>query len=84
MTTETEDRLLGLTLLSLLAAIGGELLGIASLVTVGVTGFFLALAGLFAIMTVTLVVGLRRLSGPDMYDPVLADRAPLSTRRGDR
>lgn len=79
ITTKTRDRLLGLTLVALLATIGGELLGMTLLVTIGVTGFFLALVGLFAIMTVTLVVGVSQTSGSKIYDPTLADRACLST-----
>ncbi|QHS16562.1 hypothetical protein GWK26_05010 [haloarchaeon 3A1-DGR] len=71
MTTTSQDRLLGLTLVALLATMGGELLGMTLLVTIGVTSFFLAVAGLFALMAVTLVVGVSQLSGPDMYDPIL-------------
>ena len=74
MTTKSQDRLLGLTVVALLAAFGGEFLGSAFLVAVGVAGLFLALAGLFALMTLSLVVGVSRTSGPDMRDPILADR----------
>ncbi|TKX78575.1 hypothetical protein EXE53_20495 [Halorubrum sp. SD626R] len=71
MTTTSQDRLLGLAVLALLAAVGGDLLGTALLTRVGVTGFFLAVAALLAVMTVTLVVGLTRASGPDMRDSVV-------------
>ncbi|WP_241996624.1 hypothetical protein [Halorubrum sp. SD626R] len=84
MTTKYEDRLLGLAVVALLAAVGGELLGATLLVTVGVTGFFLAVGGLLALMTVTLAVGLSRVSGPDMSDPELADRVGLSMSSGKR
>jgi hypothetical protein len=77
MTTKTEDRLLGLALISLLATFGGELLGTALLVTIGVTSFFLAVAGLLAVMAVTLVAGVSQTSGPDMHDPLRADRTRL-------
>lgn len=72
MTTRSQDRLLGLSVFSLLAAIGGELLGMTLLVTIGVASFFLAVAGLLALMTVTLVVGVSQNTAPDMRDP---DRA---------
>ena len=79
MTTRTQDRFLGLTLVALLLTLSGELLRMTLLTTVGVTSFFLALVGLFALMTVTLVDGVRQRSGRDIYDPVLADRASSST-----
>ena len=81
MTTKSQNRTLGLAVLAILAAIGGELLGAPLLVSIGVTGFFLAVAGLLALMTVSLVVGVSHISGPDMRDPVLTDRDPLSTRQ---
>lgn len=78
MTTKTQDRFLGFTLVALLLTIGGELLDMTLLTTVGVTSFFLALGGLFALMTVTLVGGVSRRSGKDIYDP-LADQASSPT-----
>ena len=81
MTTKSQDRTLGLAVLAILAAIGGELLGATLLVTIGVTGFFVAVAGLLALMTVSLIIGVSHVSGPDMRDPVLADRDPLPTRQ---
>ena len=47
MTTNAEDRLLGLAVAALLTAIGGELAGVAALAALGVTTFALALATLF-------------------------------------
>lgn len=84
MTTKSEDRLLGIALVALLAAMGGELLGMTSLVGIGLTGFVLAVTGLFALMTVTLLVGLGRTSGPDMSGSILTERTPLSTRPDER
>ncbi|QKY17672.1 hypothetical protein [Halorubrum sp. CBA1229] len=78
MTTKSQDRALGLTVLAFLVAISGELLGVSLLVTIGVTGFFLAVAGLLALMTISLIVGVSHISGPDMRDSVLSDRDPLS------
>ncbi|WP_144926972.1 hypothetical protein [Halorubrum salsamenti] len=77
MTTKSQDGLLGLTLVALLVTLGGDLLGMTLLVAVGVTSFSLALIGLLALMTVSLVVGVSRTSGPDMHDPLLADRTYL-------
>lgn len=74
MTTKSQDQLLGLALVALLVTIGGEILGATLLVAVGVTSFFLAVAGLLTLMTVSLAVGVSRTSGPDMRAPVLADR----------
>jgi hypothetical protein len=74
MTTNAEDRLLGLAVAALLTAIGGELAGIAALVTLGVTTFALALATLLVVMTLSLLVGLRRTSGPDMHPVAATDR----------
>jgi len=73
MTTNAEDRLLGLAVAALLATVGGELLAIPLLVTVGVAGFFAALAVLFAVMTVTLAVGASRSPGLEMRDPAVTD-----------
>lgn len=84
MITKSQDRLLGLALVALLATVGGELLGSTPLLTTGVTGFFLAVAGLFVLMTVTLVVAVGRSSGPDMRPPIGTDRARVSTASGDR
>ena len=74
MTTKTEDRLLGLAVAALLTTAGGELLGVSPLVTLGVTGFALALIGLFVVMPLELLVGLSRTSGPDMRDAAVTDR----------
>ncbi|TQQ82848.1 hypothetical protein EGH24_05250 [Halonotius terrestris] len=74
MTTKTEDRLLGLAVAALLTTAGGELLGISLLVAAGVTGFALALAGLFVVMPLSLLVGLSRISGPDMRDATVTER----------
>ncbi|MFW6318442.1 MAG: hypothetical protein ACOC06_08255 [Halorubrum sp.] len=74
MTTKTEDRLLGLAVAALLTTLGGELLAIPLLVAVGLVGFFTALPLLFAVMTVTLAVSLKRSSGPEMRDPAIVDR----------
>lgn len=79
MTTKAQDRLLGLTLIALSVTIGGEMLGMTLLTTVGVTGFFIALLGQFVLMTVALVGGVGRRSGRKTYDPVLADQALTST-----
>ena len=75
MTTKIRDRFLGLTLVALLVTIGGELLGMTLLVSLGVTSFFLAVVGLFALMTVTLVVGVTQRSGTVTDDPVRTDGA---------
>ena len=74
MTTKLEDRLLGLAVAALLTAIGGELAGVAALVTLGVTTFALALATLLVVMTLSLIVGLTRISGPDMHPVTTTDR----------
>ena len=74
MTTTLEDRLLGIALWALLLAAGGELLAVPLAVTLGVGAFFLALAGLLVSMTLTLLAGLTRLSGPDMRAPSVTDR----------
>ena len=83
MTTKTQDRLLGLTVLALLVTIAGELLATTLLVTVGVTTFFLAVVGLFTLMTATLVIGVSERSGSDVDDPVLADPTRSATPPGD-
>lgn len=74
MITEVEDRLLGLAVVALLTTIGGELAGAAAFVSLGVTTFAFALAALLAVMTLSLVVGLSRLSGPDMQPVTSTDR----------
>lgn len=84
MSTQSQDRLLALALVSILAAFGGDFLGLTPLIAVAVGTFAIAVAGLLALMTVTLVIGLSRASGPDMHDPVLADRAPAATNPSDR
>lgn len=75
MTTNTEDRLLGLAVAALLTTIGGELAGVAALVILGVATFALALAALLIVMTLSLLVGLTHLSGPDMQPATMNDRA---------
>jgi hypothetical protein len=75
MTTNTADRLLGLALLSLLLTAVGELLAVPLLATVGVAAFFVSLAGLLGSMTLSLLVGVRRLSGPDMRPATRTERA---------
>ncbi|MFC7026415.1 hypothetical protein ACFQJ5_00425 [Halomicroarcula sp. GCM10025324] len=82
--TTTQDQFLGLALLALLVTLGGELLAVTLLVTIGVTSFFLAVVGLFALMTAALIVGVSQRSGPDMYDPVLIDRSHTATLPDDR
>ena len=84
MSTKSQDRLLGLALLSLLVAFGGDLLGMTALIAVGVASFSLAVAGVLALMTVTLVIGVSRVSGPDMHDPTLADRASVAPAPDER
>ena len=74
MTMEVEDRLLGLAVVALLTTIGGELAGAAAVVSLGVTTFAFALAALLVVMTLSLVVGLSRLSGPDMQPVTSTDR----------
>jgi len=54
---------------------GGELFGVDPLVTLGVTGFFVAVAGLLATMTLALIVGVSRTANPDMLDSPIVDRA---------
>jgi hypothetical protein len=73
MTTKSQDGMLGLTLLALLVTVGGETLGMPLLVAIGVTSFFLAVGGLMALMTISLILGLRRTTGPDMRDSLIAD-----------
>ena len=74
MTTEVEDRLLGLAVVALLTTIGGEFAGAAAVVSLGVTTFSFALAALLVVMTLSLVVGLSRLSGPDIQPVTSTDR----------
>lgn len=71
----SQDRLLGLAVVALLTTMGGELLGVSLLVTAGVTGFFVAVAGLLAVMTFALIVGVSRTTNPDMLDSPIVDRA---------
>lgn len=84
MTTQTRDRFLGLTLVALLVTIGGDLLGMTLLVALGVTSFFLAVVGLFALMTVTLVVGVTQRPGTATYDTVPTDGARSPTPPPER
>lgn len=74
MTMEVEDRLLGLAVVALLTTISGELAGVTAFVSLGVTTFAFALAALLVVMTLSLVVGLSRLSGPDMQPVTSTDR----------
>ena len=74
MYTKTEGRLLGLALVALAATIGAELLGSQLLVTVGVGVFALAVAALFAVMSVVLAVGVARTSDVSMLDAAATDR----------
>jgi hypothetical protein len=54
-----QQQLLAVQLLALAVTFAGELAGLWALVTVGVAGFFLALAALFVQMTADLVLGVR-------------------------
>ena len=74
MTTHLGDRLRGLAVVAPLTSIGGELAGAAALVARGVTTFAFVLAALLVVMTLSLVVGLSRLSGPDMQPVTSTDR----------
>ena len=74
MITELEDRLLGLAVVALLTTICGELAGAAAFVSLGVTTFAFASVALLVVMTLSLVVGLSRLSGPDMQPVTSTDR----------
>jgi hypothetical protein len=82
--TTIQDQFLGLALVALLVTVVGELLAVTPLVTVGVTSFFLAVVGLFALMTAALIAGVSQRSGPDTYDPVLIDRSHTATLPDDR
>lgn len=70
-----QHRLIGIQLLALCLTFAGELLDVSILVTVGVTGFFLALFGLLAVMSVALAVGLTRTDGPQMLGPSAGSRS---------
>jgi hypothetical protein len=74
MGTKTRARFVGLASVALLVTIVGELLSTTLLVAIGTASFFLAVAGLFALMTATLILGVNWRSGPEMYDPALTDR----------
>ena len=69
MTTTSQNRLLGLILVTLVAALAGDLLGVRLLVRIAVPTFFLAAASLFALRTVTKLVAAVRSSEPDIRDP---------------
>ena len=69
MTANSQNWLLGLVLVALLAALAGDLLGVRPLVRVAVPAFFLAAGGLFALRTVTKLVAAVRSSEPDIRDP---------------
>jgi uncharacterized membrane protein YgaE (UPF0421/DUF939 family) len=75
VTILSQDRFLGLAVVALLGTMGGELFGVDPLVTLGVTGFFVAVAGLLATMTLALIVGVSRTANPDMLDSPIVDRA---------
>jgi len=79
MSTKAQNRVLGLTVAALLVTIGGELLGMRLLTTIGVASFFVAVVGLFALMTVTLIDGVSQRSKIDVYDPALAEKVSSST-----
>ena len=74
MTIDPQNWLLGFTVVALLAAPAGDLLGIQLLVKVAVPTFFLAAASLFTLMTVTKLVNAIRSSEPDMHDPTRTDQ----------
>jgi len=75
MDTKTEDRLLGLAAAALVATLGGELLGSQLLIAVGVAGFAVAIATLFAVMTAVLAVSVARSPELDAFDPTAAETA---------
>jgi len=74
MDTKSEDRLLGLAIVALLATMGGELLGSQLVVTVGVTVFALSLVALFAVMSVVLAVNVARTSELNSIEPAMSER----------
>jgi hypothetical protein len=74
MSLNAEDRLLGLAVVALLTTIGGDIAGVTALVSLGVTAFALALATVLLVMTISLLVGLSRSSGPDMQPVSTTDR----------
>jgi len=74
MHTKAEDRLLGLALVALLTTMGGELLGSQVLIAVGAAGFAVAIAALFAVMSVVLAASVARSSELNAPDPTAIDR----------
>jgi hypothetical protein len=64
--TTLQQHLLIVQLLAVVAAFGGEFLGLETVVAVGFATFFAALAALFVQMTAALVTGLRRSDGTAM------------------
>jgi len=64
--TTLQQQLLIVQLLAVITAFGGEFLGLETVVAVGVTSFFVALAALFVQMTAAFVTGLRRSDGTAM------------------
>lgn len=71
MRKRLQHRLIGAQLLALLSTFAGELLDVSILIAVGVTGFFLALFGLLAAMSVALVAGLGRTDSPGPLESVV-------------
>lgn len=74
MHSKSENRLLGLALVALLTTIGAELLGSQLLVAVGVGVFALAVAALFAVMSVVLAVSVARGSDLSALDAAATER----------
>lgn len=71
MTVPLQHRLLEVQLLSLLAALVGDVSGVVALTTVGVAGVALSLLALFVVMGVALAGGVGRWVGAR---PVAPDR----------
>ena len=74
MYTKSENQLLGLALVALLATIGAELLGSPLLVTIGIGVFALAVVALFAVMSVVLAVSVARGSDLNALDAAATER----------
>ena len=69
MTSNWQERLGGLVLVSLFTALAGDLLGVPLLVKAAVPTFFLAAASLLTLIAVNTI----RSSEPDMHDPTRTD-----------
>lgn len=65
--TTLQQQLLIVQLLAVIAAFGGELAGLETVVTAGVATFFVALGALFVQMTTALITGLRQSDGRAMH-----------------